>query len=144
MNAPLPSIRSFLSNLPSLQADTKVRFLGCVRSYRIPTGHLVLEHNYPHRKPPQEPASVLVDINAVLESVTAEELRVGAWVNVLGYVRRRKVVDFGPAGVFPDICIEAVLVIPAVVELGEYERILSESLEVERRIRRNQGSFKLR
>ncbi|RAK73874.1 nuclear telomere cap complex subunit Ten1 [Aspergillus fijiensis CBS 313.89] len=141
MNAPIPSTRSFLSDLPSLPIDSKVRFLGCVRTYLIRTGHLVLEHNYPHRKPPQEPASVLVDVNAVLESATAEELRVGAWVTVLGYVRRRKPSQdaeyAGPASVFPAIYIEAVLVIPAgAVALGEYERILRDSLEAERRVRR--------
>ncbi|RAL09549.1 nuclear telomere cap complex subunit Ten1, partial [Aspergillus homomorphus CBS 101889] len=141
MNAPLPSTRSFLSDLPSHPIDSKVRFLGCVRTYLTPTGHLILEHNYPHRKPPQQPPSVLVDINAVLESVTSTELRVGAWVSVLGYVRRRRRdaadADAAPAFVFPDVYIEAVLVIPAgAVALGEYERILQESLEVERRVRR--------
>ncbi|PYH82154.1 hypothetical protein BO82DRAFT_68836 [Aspergillus uvarum CBS 121591] len=140
MNGPLPSARSFLADLPFHPFDSKVRFLGCVRTYLIRTGHLVLEHNYPHRKPPQEPASVLVDVNAVLESVTAEEMRVGAWVTVLGYVRRRKpsqdADDAGPASVFPTIYIEAVLVIPAgAVALGEYERILRDSLEIERRVR---------
>lgn len=71
-----------------------------------------------------------VDINAVLETVTSEELRVGAWVNVLGYVRRSK-----NAG--ETIYVEAVMVFPAgAIALGEYERILYESMEVERRVQR--------
>jgi hypothetical protein len=85
---------------------------------------------------------VAVDVNAVLEAVTAEELRVGAWVNVVGYVRSwgsdrndhdilRKLRMSSP------VYVEAVMVFSAgVVELGEYERVLREALEVERRILR--------
>ncbi|GFF52567.1 hypothetical protein CNMCM8927_006805 [Aspergillus lentulus] len=144
MNGPLPSTRAFLSDLPSLPTGSKVRFLGCVRTYHVPTGHLVLEHDYPRRRfstnAGTEPASVAVDVNAVLESVTAEELRVGAWVNVVGYVRRsdggdhdvlRKLMMSNP------VYVEAVIVFSAgTVELGEYERVLREALEVERRILR--------
>ncbi|RAK88115.1 hypothetical protein BO79DRAFT_196167 [Aspergillus costaricaensis CBS 115574] len=140
MNAPLPSTRAFLSDLPSLPVSSKVRFLGCVRTYNIQTGHLILEHNYPRQKPPQEPPSVAVDINAVLETVTSQELSVGAWVNVLGYVRRYRrsdddsaVSESNPNPVY----VEAVMVFPAgAVALGEYERILQEALGVERRVRR--------
>lgn len=71
-----------------------------------------------------------VDINAVLETVTSEELRVGAWVNVLGYVRRSMTDG-------ETIYVEAVVVFPAgAIALGEYERILHDSMEVERRVRR--------
>jgi hypothetical protein len=87
---------------------------------------------------------VAVNVNAVLESVTAEELRVGAWVNVVGYVRSwssdgddhhhdalRKL------GMSSPVYVEAVMVFSAgVVELGEYERVLREALEVERRVLR--------
>ncbi|GIK02521.1 hypothetical protein Aspvir_006577 [Aspergillus viridinutans] len=146
MNGPLPSTRAFLSDLPSLPTGSKVRFLGCVRTYHIPSGHLILEHDYPRRRfssnAGPEPASVAVDVNAVLEAVTAEELRVGAWVNVVGYVRSwgsdcndhdilRKPRMSSP------VYVEAVMVFSAgVVELGEYERVLREALEVERRILR--------
>ncbi|KAL3477884.1 CST complex subunit Ten1 [Aspergillus californicus] len=124
MNGPLPSRRVFLSDIPSLMADAKVRFLGCVKTYRISTGHLVLEHNYPrvrktHQKPKQEPASISVDINVLLDTVTWEELCVGAWINVVGYVRRTPAVV---ASVFP----------AGAVDPDEYERILYDSLEVER------------
>ncbi|KAF7159800.1 hypothetical protein CNMCM5623_005189 [Aspergillus felis] len=146
MNGPLPSTRAFLSDLPSLPTGSKVRFLGCVRTYHIPSGHLILEHDYPRRRfsanAGLEPASVAVDVNAVLEAVTAEELRVGAWVNVVGYVR-----SWGPDCHDHDILrklrmsspvyVEAVIVFSAgVVELGEYERVLREALEVDRRILR--------
>ncbi|PYI04865.1 hypothetical protein BO78DRAFT_430955 [Aspergillus sclerotiicarbonarius CBS 121057] len=132
MNGPLPSTRAFLSDLPSLPLESKVRFLGCVRTYHVQTGHLILEHNYPRQKPPREPPSVSVDINAVLATVTSEELRVGAWVNVLGYVRRKDAVSESSP-----VYVEAVMVFPAgAVALGEYERILQDSLGVERRVQR--------
>ncbi|GAA4677010.1 hypothetical protein GCM10025794_22100 [Massilia kyonggiensis] len=83
-----------------------------------------------------------VDVNAVLESVTAEELRVGAWVNVVGYVRSWDS-DGGDADALrklrmsSPVYVEAVIVFSAgVIELGEYERVLREALEVVRRIPR--------
>ncbi|KAH8422815.1 nuclear telomere cap complex subunit Ten1 [Aspergillus melleus] len=130
MNGPLPSRRAFLSDLAALPADCKVRFLGCVRTYSVSTGHLILEHNYPRRKSISDLPTISVDINAVLETVTSEELRVGAWVNVLGYVRRS--MNAGET-----VYIEAVMVFAAgAIALGEYERILHESMEVERRVQR--------
>ncbi|KAI9367014.1 CST complex subunit Ten1 [Aspergillus egyptiacus] len=137
MNGPLPSTRAFLSDIASFPADTKVRFLGCVKAYNISTGHLVLEHNYPRvkrtqQRPKPEPPSISVDINAVLETVTWEELCVGAWVNVVGYVRR----GHGPSTSMSSsesVHVDAVVVFPAgAVDLGEYERILYDSLEVEK------------
>ncbi|PWY76282.1 hypothetical protein BO70DRAFT_318502 [Aspergillus heteromorphus CBS 117.55] len=138
MNGPLPSTRAFLADLPTLPADSKVRFLGCVQTYHVRTGHLVLEHNYPPRKASQEPPSVSVDINAILETVTSEELRVGAWVNVLGYVRRRRRRSIAEKReTASSVYVEAVMLFAAgAVSLGEYERILQDSLEVERRVRR--------
>lgn len=104
--------------------------MSSVRTYNINTGHLTLEHNYPRRRPSQPVPSVSVDIDAVLETVTSEELRVGAWVNVVGYVRR----STEQRG---SIYVEAVMLFPAgPIVLGEYERILHDSLEVERWVQR--------
>lgn len=171
MNGPRPSTRVFLCDLPSLATDTKVRFLGwyvqamvmlgihltltvSVRQYDVSTGNLILEHNYPRRK--TEPEFVSVDINAVLQDVTSEELRVGAWLNVLGYVRDSStptpsfsssqfssqqsnaaseamtaLVRVSPRPVY----IDAVMVFPAgAIALGEYERILRNAQDVERRM----------
>ncbi|KAJ5748170.1 uncharacterized protein N7511_009866 [Penicillium nucicola] len=153
MNGPRPSTRVFLSDLSSLQADSKVRFLGCVRNYIITTGHLVLEHNYPRSR--AEIDSVSVDINAVLENLTAEELRVGTWLNVLGYVRESQPPSSsfsstpgstqssdpptGPVTVpSRPVHVEAVMVFPAgAIALGEYEQILRSSQHVERMIQVN-------
>lgn len=75
----------------------------------------------------------------MLESVTAEELRVGAWVNVLGYVRdaryrREEKAASGSSG--RAVYVEAIMVFSAgAVNLGEYERIVREGLNVDRRVR---------
>ncbi|OQE09300.1 hypothetical protein PENFLA_c113G08162 [Penicillium flavigenum] len=153
MNGPRPSTRVFLSDLSSLQADSKVRFLGCVAHYTITTGHLILEHNYPRSK--AAPSSVSVDINALLEDLTAEELRVGTWLNVVGYVRESEPVPpLSPSSSFPStpgdanrpnqrpsailprpVYVEAIMVFPAgAISIGEYERILCNSQHVERMI----------
>lgn len=121
-----------------------------VTRYNIPNGHLILEHNYPRSK--SAPSSVSVDINALLEGLTAEDLRVGTWLNVIGYVRELEPVP--PPSSFsstPDnanqpsqrpstvpprpVYIEAIMVFPAgAIALGEYERILRNSQHVERMI----------
>ncbi|KAL4880063.1 CST complex subunit Ten1 [Aspergillus karnatakaensis] len=142
MNGPLPSSRVFLSDVPSLPIDSKVRFMGCITKYDILTGTLILEHNYPRvKKSRQEPWSIVVDINAVLESVTWEELCVGAWINVVGYVRRVSAAAWAHKALSaPDaVQVDAVVIFPAGgVDLSEYERILCNSQEVER-MRRSVG-----
>lgn len=118
-----------------------------MRQYNVGIGHLILEHNYPRSR--EEPSTVSVDINAVLEDLTSEELRVGSWLNVLGYVRDSTppATSFSsqqssqsnealPAKVAPrPVYIEAVMVFSAgAIALGEYERILRNAQDVERRI----------
>ncbi|KAJ5852058.1 uncharacterized protein N7529_011443 [Penicillium soppii] len=151
MNGPRPSTRAFLSDLSSLQTDSKIRFLGCVTTYTVATGYLALEHNYPRSK--AEPNVVSVDINALLEEVTAEALRVGTWLNVVGYVREiesvQPISSFSstpedvdqpnerPSTVSPrPVYIEAIMIFPAgAIALGEYERILRNSQDVERMVK---------
>ncbi|KAJ0419125.1 CST complex subunit Ten1 [Aspergillus carlsbadensis] len=161
MNGPLPSTRAFISDIPSLPTDAKIRFLGCVKTYHIPSGHLVLEHNYPRAKKKSqsqqklEAPSIAVDVNAILETVTWEQLCVGAWVTVLGYVRRgsssgpvastardggkRGSTSTSPSAPAPPLSdpdlasVDAVVILPAgAVDLGEYERILYGAQEAER------------
>ncbi|KAF3394493.1 hypothetical protein F1880_005296 [Penicillium rolfsii] len=155
MNGPRPSNWVFLCDLPSLPTDYKVRFLGCVRQYDVNTGNLILEHNYPRRR--TEPESVLVDVNAVLQDLTSDQLRVGAWLNVLGYVRDAVTPNqsfsssqlssqqstgasetgTAPIRVIPrPVHIDAVMVLPAgAIALGEYERILRNALDLDLRMR---------
>lgn len=130
-----------------------------VSQYNVAVGHLILEHNYPRSK--AEPNTVSVDINAVLESLTAEDLRVGTWLNVLGYIRDSSCppdASFSssehdsqlsntecstvtaPIKVPPrPVIVEAVMVFPAgAIALGEYERILRNVNAVESRIHYSQ------
>ncbi|KAJ5215083.1 hypothetical protein N7468_010762 [Penicillium chermesinum] len=152
-NGPRPSTRAFLCDLSELATGSKVRFLGCVRQYNFNEGHLVLEHHYPRNKP--QPSSVTVDVNAVLENMNAEQLRVGAWLNIMGYIRdantsssftssqmdsQSESSQSSPgamsAGVTPrPVCVEAVMVFSAgAIAVGDYERILRQAQEVEQRI----------
>lgn len=116
--------------------------------YTITTGHLILEHNFPRSK--IAPPSVSVDINALLEDLIAEELRVGTWLNVVGYVRESEpVLPPSLLSSTPDyanrpnqrlsgvrarpVYIEAIMVFSAgAIAIGEYERILCNSQHVER------------
>lgn len=126
-----------------------------MRQYDVNTGNLVLEHNYPRRK--TDPESVLVDVNAVLQDLTSEQLRVGAWLNVLGYVRdaaspnpsfsssqlssqqSNGASELGTTTVRVTprpVHIDAVMVFPAgAIALGEYERILRNALDLDLRLR---------
>ncbi|KAJ5908948.1 hypothetical protein N7495_001630 [Penicillium taxi] len=146
MNGPRPSTFAFLCDLPYLPADSKIRVLGCVRQYNVIEGQLILEHNYPRKRP--EPSIVAVEIHAVIEDITAEELSVGSWLNVLGYVRdsitstasfssSQQTVNSISARVPPrPVYLEAVMVFPAgAIQLGEYERIIRNAQDIERRLR---------
>lgn len=140
-------------------------FTSSVKTYDVSTGHLILEHNYPRPKPGKGQSteaesgiySASVDINALLDTVKSEELCVGAWLNVLGYVRHRhqprqqqqqqkkhkqqqhltsskkNQTDAKPISVYVD----AVMIFSAgPVEIGEYERILRDSQDVDRSLGR--------
>lgn len=70
----------------------------------------------------------------------ADYLRVGTWLNVLGYVRespqeekQMPVTDSSLRSVY----IEAIMIIPAgAVRVGEYERILQDVREINQRVKR--------
>lgn len=110
-----------------------------MRTYNVSTGHLILEHNYPRRR--TDPPTMSVDINALLESVTPDELHVGAWVNVVGYVRNASYLSKwrdAIAGPYPKgrMYVDAIMIFSAgAVALDEYERILREAQNVDRRLR---------
>lgn len=115
----------------------------------------MLEHNYPRSK--KEAESVSVDVNAVLEDLTSEQLRVGAWLNVIGYIRdpNTPTPSFSSSQLSSSqtdgasdtvtapvkvtsrpVHIDAVMVFPAgAIALGEYERILRNAQDVEQRMR---------
>ncbi|PGH14034.1 hypothetical protein AJ79_03303 [Helicocarpus griseus UAMH5409] len=146
---PLPTLRVFLSEIPRLPAGSKIRFLGCVSSYNLSTGHLTLEHSYPLASRPVP--SISVDVNLLLGSLKSTDLQVGAWLNVLGYVREQfrsgmlvsthtsssGFSSSSTCGVARPLYIEAVMIFSAdSVHIGEYERVLQDWEDADRRVKR--------
>ncbi|KAF1931192.1 uncharacterized protein M421DRAFT_2709 [Didymella exigua CBS 183.55] len=87
MSGPVASNLVLLSDLKTTAQGTKVRFLGCVDEYVVQTATLKLKHNYPVARTAE---IANVDIVHVLERIRSHELEVGSWINVIGYVERRK------------------------------------------------------
>ncbi|KAI9899999.1 hypothetical protein N3K66_004261 [Trichothecium roseum] len=144
---PVPTQLRLLSALPSTEPGAKVRFLGCVLDYAASAGRLTLGHRYPK----DAEATVAVDVSLVLERMNHEMTRVGAWLNVLGYVTEaaagRGPGDDTAASMarsssrsrsgrkgkesrrlrVPDACVQALLVWPTgPLDVGRYEKILGE------------------
>lgn len=133
---------SYVRLLSECRKDTMILIPSSVISYHVSTGRLTLEHNDPRRK--GRPATVDVDISAVLETVTATDLSVGTWLNVLGYVRDEiRPLGYGQRQAQSRskedsraVYIDAILLFPAgAFEIGHYERVLRDYQEVDRRFR---------
>jgi Telomere capping, CST complex subunit len=60
--------------------------LNSVTNYSIKTAILTLEHNYPSGNP----FKALVDVSLLLNMLKSDDTRIGAWVNVIGYIERKK------------------------------------------------------
>lgn len=142
-NGPLPSTLLFLSSLPGLPAGSKIRFLGCVTKYALSSGTLTLQHAYP--PPPAVTATALVDVTLLLEGLRREDIQVGAWVNVIGYIeeavlgkakKMTKALMEGSAvkaDNTPMMKVKAVMLWSAGgVKVGEYERVLEDRLRCEK------------
>ena len=137
-NGPLPTTITFLAHLPTHPQGTKVRFLGCVTQYDISTGVLELQHAYPTTF--DTTVVALVDVNLLLENLKREDIVMGAWVNIVGYIgeltkKREKVrvLDGNMGqGRIPRkelVKVQAIMLWSAgSVEIGEYERALTERL----------------
>lgn len=103
MSGPVPSHLVLLSDLGRCAPGMKVRFLGwysspcqgyrhvlisnSVDEYVAKTATLRLKHNYPTFT-----SHIVANVNVdhVLEQVKRQELDVGTWLNVMGYVEQRK------------------------------------------------------
>lgn len=80
-------------------------------------------------------ATIPVDINNLLQTIKRDQLEIGAWLNVIGYIRE-DLSDGDLPGSGKKIYVEAVTVLSAgSINLAEYERTLRDMHEVERRIR---------
>ncbi|KJX95780.1 hypothetical protein TI39_contig1051g00016 [Zymoseptoria brevis] len=82
---PEPCRLLLLSQVHLHAPGSKIRFLGCVDSYQISTGTLVIQAEYAAAS--SAVPTVLASIDNVLEDVDHEMLQTGAWVNVVGYIR---------------------------------------------------------
>ncbi|CAO2650011.1 Nn.00g013030.m01.CDS01 [Neocucurbitaria sp. VM-36] len=118
MSGPVASNLVLLTDLGECEPGTKARFLGCVEEYIAKTATLRLKHDYPASSPP---VIANVDIEHVLEQVKRQELDVGTWINVIGYVERRK-----ENGIY----VQAVVVWDAGnVDLSAYEKAVAKRKE---------------
>lgn len=83
-SAPVPTVLTLLSHLPSHKVGSKVRFLGCVNAYNSREG--VLELLHASKDCAKTTVVAETDIKVILETVKREDLELGAWVNVMGYI----------------------------------------------------------
>lgn len=83
-NGPLPSQLCLLPDLALTKEGDKVRFLGCVTSYSSASGILTLQHH--HQTQDSRCVAALVDVTLVLRTLKSDQVRIGEWVNVIGYV----------------------------------------------------------
>lgn len=139
-NGPPPTTITFLTHLPTHPQGTKIRFLGCVTKYDLSTGVLELQHAYPSAF--DKTVIALVDVNLLLENLKREDIVVGAWVNIVGYVeeamkKREKVrgldgnMGLGRIDRVDLVKVQAIMLWSAgSIKIGEYESALSERLEL--------------
>lgn len=103
--------------------------------YDVNQAFLYVEHAYPIDLRPRP--RVAVDVRLILEMLKSEELRVGAWLNVIGYVRRSTSRQDGGKKASIDTKVPEAVDVQAVmlwnagaIKLGEYEAILERQREV--------------
>lgn len=127
-NGPLPTTLTLLSSLSQFETGCKVRFLGCVTAYDLPTGTLSLQHAYPTPSSASALSTIaLVDVNLLLEGLKREDTTIGAWLNVVGYVEGVLGEVSGQKGKGKgEICqvkVQAVMLWSAgAFKIGEYEK----------------------
>ncbi|CAD0024704.1 unnamed protein product [Aureobasidium pullulans] len=113
-SSPLPSHLCSISQLSTYRPSDKVRFLGCVNQYHEPTALLSLFHNFPS---PQDRHIAQVDVSQLLDTIDHQNLQVGAWLNIIGYV--------GPSPSRNRTKIQAIMLWSAgAVNLQQYETAL--------------------
>ncbi|KAK4541491.1 hypothetical protein LTR36_007937 [Oleoguttula mirabilis] len=68
-----------------MNAGTKVRFLGCAHAYDGQTARLIIRDRYPATA--KDVPTAIVSVQNLLEIMNHELVEVGAWLNIMGYVR---------------------------------------------------------
>ncbi|EFQ97594.1 hypothetical protein MGYG_00633 [Nannizzia gypsea CBS 118893] len=155
VSGPAPTKLVFLSQILTYPVGSKIRFLGCVSRYNTASGRLTLHHNYNYNqnvnKRNSQVSKVEVDINLLLGDISYTSLQIGVWLNIFGYIREevpddRCGVNWSESSrrnneksehILTDrpVYVQAVTVLPAgPVRIGEYENILRDMQQVERRV----------
>ncbi|CRK23169.1 hypothetical protein BN1708_013638 [Verticillium longisporum] len=124
---PLPSQICLLADLSVKSPGDKVRFLGCVTAYTVATATLVLCHSFPSGTD----TAAHVDVKLVLESLTGEQVRIGEWVNIIGYITSKVLKDASqyahqPTSSRNEVSVQALLLWSAgPMQVQRYEELLS-------------------
>lgn len=84
---PEPSHLVLFNQVHVQHPGTKIRVLACVHEYKIDTGTLVLKGEYEYAVTASSSSIIFASIDNVLESIKSDLLQVGAWVNIVGYVK---------------------------------------------------------
>ncbi|KAK5057716.1 hypothetical protein LTR84_011717 [Exophiala bonariae] len=146
-NPPAPSRFIHVSEIPPLPSGTKVRCLGCVVQYDITTGRLLLEQTFP--KTFHSKHQVWVDVNLVLETIDAQVLCPGAWVNVIGYTRnhgsRSDNKNTAEQGSGKGMALQAILIWSAgALRVEDYTSIVEEQRLVQKQFRAHRNTMEKR
>ena len=113
-----------------------------VTKYTSSTATLTLHHNYPTVS--ASPTSVAsVDVNLLLSTLKPTDTQVGEWVNVIGYITSQptRTAKTEPRSAsealkWAKVFVQAVMLWSAgSIKLGEYERVLAERKDVDKRLR---------
>lgn len=135
---PEPSRLVKLEQLPDVATGDKVRFLGCVHVYDAKTARLTLRTHYPATA--KRSVAAVVSIDNLLETVKYELLEVGAWLNVIGYIRPMPGAERSK-GLFQVVFVEATMMWPAgAVKLDRYDVAVQELQETSTVITQNSWS----
>ncbi|KAI5359499.1 putative CST complex subunit Ten1, fungal protein [Septoria linicola] len=83
---PEPARLVLLDQVRQQEPGTKIRALGCVHAYHHQSATLVLQLDFPSKH--SNVSTVLANIDNVLDTVNHDLLQTGAWLNIVGYVRK--------------------------------------------------------
>lgn len=94
--------------------------MSSVRAYLPTTATLILNHDFP----PGSEANAFVQLDLVLENISSEHIRVGEWVNVVGYLTAH-VLRKETRSDSHDVHVQALLLWPTgPLDIQRYERSL--------------------
>ncbi|KAH0536736.1 hypothetical protein FGG08_006408 [Glutinoglossum americanum] len=134
-------MRLAIRTISKSRSREKVRFLGCIANYTTATATLTLQHAYPSPSPHLPTA--YVDVNPPLSALKPTDTQFGEWVNVIGYVTDGSSLAGSSGGdkrgelksrARASANVQAVMLWSAgAIDVGEYERVLEDRLEAEKR-----------